>query len=308
MVLAMVVSDRISTEVFEAKRWPYYLLMPISSFLVLWVAIKKQFYGLLGKRGGNSLLLFDGIGEYGKVIKRNVTGWRAVDLIYNHRFGQNRSIGGCLDDFWFNSLNCQAARNRFKLAKRELEKAVLRFSGQEQVRILSLAAGTGQIETETIAKLKEKNIPVKAILVDREPDALKRAHEFISLNGVSKNVEVVPSDVKEAIRIAETFKPHIIQMVAFLDYLQHKEAVRFISTLFDVLPSTGYFITSNTMPNIEMYFVKHVVGWPLIYRSHDEIRDIIKESGFPECEIINEPLCIQNIVVARKNEHISQNR
>ena len=300
----MAVNNRISSEVFEAKRWPYYLILPMSSLLVLWAVIKKKIYGMFRKKQEVNFLLFDGIGKYGKVIKKNVTGWKAVDLIYNHRFGENRSLGGRLDDFWVDNLNCQAARNRFKLAKRELEKAILHFSNQGEVRVFSLAAGTGQIESETIAKVKEQHINVKAILIDREPEAINRAHEFISLNGVSEDVKVVHSDAKEALGKANDFKPHIIQMVAFLDYLPHDEAVRFISNLFEVLPEGGYFITSNTMPNIDMHFVKHVVGWPLIYRGHNEIASIIRESGFAEFEIINEPLSIQNIVVARKTEGI----
>ena len=41
------------------------------------------------------------------------------------------------------------------------------------------------------------------------------------------------------------------------------------------------------MPNIEMYFVKWVVEWPLIYRNHADLEYIIKQSGFDYCTIIN---------------------
>jgi len=292
--------NRISSEKLEAKRWPYYLISPITLLLVLWIIIKKKFRALLSKQGEVGLLIFDGLGRYGKVIKKNVTGWKAVDLIYNHRFGEDRTMGGWLDDFWFNSLNCQAARNRFKLAKQELEKALFEFSDQREVRIISLAAGTGQIESETVAKVKKRKINAKVILIDREPEALRRAQEFISLNGVSDEVRVIESDVENAIDVAKTFKPHIVKMIAFLDYLPEEDAVKFISEIYQVLSTKGYFITSNTMPNIEMHFVKWVVGWPLIYRKPRQIENIIKKSGFEQCEIINEPLHIQSVAVARK--------
>jgi hypothetical protein len=296
----MAGKSKVLSEKLEAKRWPYYLISPITLLLVFWTITKKKFNSLIFKRKELGLLIFDGIGKYGKVIKRNVTGWKAVDLIYNHRFGEDRTIGGWLDDFWFDSLNCQAARNRFKLAKRELEKAILEFSKQKEVRIISLAAGTGQIESETIAKLKNRKIHINMLLIDKEPDALRRAQEFISLNSVSEAIKIINSDVKQALKIAKDFNPQIIEMIAFLDYLPEEDAIKFISDIYQILPLGGYFITSNTMPNIEMHFVKWVVGWPLIYRKPNKIADIIKSSGFIHYEIFNEPLHIQSVVVARK--------
>jgi len=296
----MIGKNKIELDKFEVNRWPYYLLLPITSLFVLWTIIKKKINSLLGKKEDIGILVFDGIGKYGKVIKRNVTGWKAVDLIYNHRFGKDRSIGGWLDDFWFNSLNCQAARNRFKLAKKELEKAIRGFSDQKEVRIISLAAGTGQIETETIAKMKRENIKTKIILIDKEEGAIKRAKEFISANKVEEVTEIVHADASAMGNIAPRFNPHIINMIAFLDYLAEKEAVEFISEINKILPPQGVFITSNTMPNVEMLFVKWVVGWPLIYRKEENIANIIKQSGFNKNEIIKEPLHIQSIVVAKK--------
>lgn len=291
---------RILSEELEAKRWPYYLILPITWLLVLWIITKKKIQALLGREQEVGLLVFDGIGKYGKVVKRNVTGWKAVDLIYNHRFGEDRSFGGWLDDFWFDSLNCQAARNRFKLAKKELEKAILGFSNQREIRLISLASGTGQIESETIAKVKKRNINVKVTLIDREDNALKRAQEFISLNDVQKEIKIINSDAIHAIDIVKHFGPHIVNMIAFLDYFPEKEAIGFVSKIYQILPTNGFFIASNTMPNIEMHFVKWIVGWPLIYRKPDEIANIVKRSGFTQYQIINEPLHIQSIVVAKK--------
>jgi hypothetical protein len=292
--------DRILSDEFEENRWPYYLILPITLLSVLWTIIKKKINALSCKRKEVGLLIFDGIGKYGEVIKQNVTGWKAVDLIYNHRFGEDHTIGGWLDDFWFDSLNCQAARNRFKLAKQELEKAILEFSNQKEVRVISLAAGTGQIESETVARVKKNKVNVKMLLIDREPEALRRAQDYISLNKVSEEIRTINSDVEDATDIAKSFNPHIVKMIAFLDYLPEAEAIKFISKIYRALPTKGYFITSNTMPNIEMHFVKWVVGWPLIYRKPRQIENIIKKSGFEQCEIINEPLHIQSVAVARK--------
>jgi len=299
---------RILSEEMENKRWPYFLILPMVLLFVLWIIIKKKINTLLNKEREVGLLIFDGIGRHGKVIKKNATGWKAVDLIYNHSFGEDKSFSGRLDDFWFGNLNCQAARNRFKLAKKELKKAILEFSNQSEVRITSLAAGTGQIESETVAEIKKRNIKVKATLIDKEHNALKRAQEFISLNNVQTDVEVMNSDAMHSIDMVKHFKPHIINMIAFLDYFPDKEAIEFVSKIYQALPVNGFFIASNSMPNVEMHFVKWVVGWPLIYRKSSEIASIVKKSGFTKYQIITEPLHIQSVVVARKVEELQKDK
>ncbi|MCK5450641.1 MAG: class I SAM-dependent methyltransferase family protein [Candidatus Omnitrophica bacterium] len=285
---------------FESKRWPYYLILPITWLLTLWTIAKKKTNALLRKKKDVGLLVFDGIGKYGDVVKKNATGWKAVDLIYNHSFRQNISLGGLLDDFWFESLNCQAARNRFKLAKRELENAVIKFPKKQEIRVVSLAAGTGQIESEAIAKLKSKGFNVCARLVDKEEDALSRAKEYVVLNKVQDKIKLINSDVGSAIDLIKEFNPHIVKMIAFLDYLPEEVAIKFISNIYSTMPQGGVFIVSNTMPNIEMHFVKWVVGWPLIYRRPKEIANIITKSGFVKHNIVTEPLNIQGIIVAEK--------
>ncbi|MDD5610075.1 MAG: class I SAM-dependent methyltransferase [Candidatus Omnitrophica bacterium] len=292
--------NRVLLDSLEVKRWPYYLILPLSWLVALWMFIKKTVNAAFNRKQETELLIFDGIGKYGKIIKKHVAGWKAVDLIYNHCFGEDRSLGGLLDDFWFGCLNCQAARNRFKLAKRELEHTILGLRNQKEVRIISLASGTGQIESETIAKIKKLGINTKIILIDKENEALKRAIEFISANGVQKETEIMHCDATRALEATKDFKPHIITAIALLDYFTEKEIIGFISKIYHVLSPGGFFIASNTMPNVEMPFVKWVVGWPLVYRKSKDLADIFEKSGFSQYEIISEPLHIQNIIVAKR--------
>lgn len=297
---SMISGNRILSDELECKRYPYYLILPITYLLTLWTIIKKKIGALFGVQENVGLLIFDGIGRYGNIIKRHVTGWKAVDLIYNHQFRKTRSLGGWLDDFWFESMNCQAARNRFKIAKRQLENSILSFSNQNEIRVVSLACGTGQIESEAMASIKEKGKNVKALLIDREERALKRAEKYISFNGVQNEVELVHSDITSDIEMFQKFNPHVVNMIAFLDYLSDEDSIKFISSIYEILPPKGVLIVSNTMPNAEMPFVKWVVGWQLIYRKARDIEDIMQKSGFVQCEVIEDPLHIQGLVTARK--------
>lgn len=267
--------------------------------MIIWILLKKRTRALTGNNGKVSCILFDGLGKYGEIIKQNVTGWKAVDLIYNHEFGKDKSIGGWLDDFWFNCLNCQAARNRFKLALHELKRAVLHLKQAPEIRIISLACGTGQIECNALNIWYLKN-KMKLILIDNEEKALKKAKEYIIKHNAVDQIKLIKSNVNYGVKLIESFKPQIVTMIAFLDYLDNKSAINIFSEIYKFLPEGATFIVSNTLPNIEMQFVKHVVEWPLIYRKPEEVVSLIKKGGFENYWINTDPTKIQTVITAKK--------
>jgi len=298
--ITMSIKILIGSDILEVKKWPYLLILPLMWLITFWVIIKKRIYAVFHKSPMIHSLIFDGIGKYGQEVRKNATGWKAVDLIYNHKFGEDKSIGGRLNDFWFNSMNCQAARNRFKLARLEIKNAILQLTNKKEIRIIALAGGTSQIENEILKQLSEFNVTPKIILIDINNDALNRAKEYIAEYKHIEQIDLIQADILYGIEIANRFKPQIIEMIAFLDYLPKKEAIEFLSKIYGILPSDGFCISSNTMPNLEMHFVEWVVNWPLIYRKPHELNEIFLESGFTKIKIIKEPLNIQTIVVAQK--------
>jgi cyclopropane fatty-acyl-phospholipid synthase-like methyltransferase len=71
-----------------------------------------------------------------------------------------------------------------------------------------------------------------------------------------------------------------VECTGFMEYLPKEKAARFVSNAFELLKSTGTFITSNIRDtHSQRAFTEGVVQWPFIqFRSVDEVVEIIESS------------------------------
>lgn len=287
---------------FEERRWPYLMTMPIFWVLTLWVMAKKKIRRLLGKSDPNiNTFWFDGLGLSCRGIKDGVASWRALDIIYNHNFGQKKGLRGFVDDFWIGMINAQAVRNRLKLVKQEIRRAILRFSNHREVRILSLAAGSAQGVIEVMAELKKEGIRVRALLLDIDQTALDYAKQLACKYGVGDQIETVKASATQVARVSKGFKPQIIEMLGLLDYIPQDKAIRLVRKIRDSLESKGIFLTCNVRHNPEQHFLKWVINWSMIYRTPAELTEIVSEAGFRDSRLVYEPLKIHGLVIAQKD-------
>jgi SAM-dependent methyltransferase len=292
----------VNEAVFEKRRWPYVLTMPISWLITAWVVLKKKVCGWGGFNIGSNSIFVDQYSHNLRLIKEGATSWRALDIIYNHRFGGRKTLTGYLDDFWIGMMNAQAVRNRFRLVKIELKDTLARFKNEGEVRLMSLACGSAQAVIDVVSELKNEGIKVKLLLIDKDDKALIHAKKLALERGVVGQVDVLRANILKVRMISETFRPHVIEMLGLLDYLHDNMAVSFISRIRDQLPKGGYFFTCNIRPNPEMHFIKHVVNWPMIYRTSRELSAIVTAAGFNDVQQIYEPLRIHGVIIAKKNQ------
>ncbi len=298
----VTIAQPVKAAKFEKRRWPYILTMPISWILTLWVMVKKGCYHLLSKPVPSiNTFWFDRSGSQGSKVKEGVGTWRALDIIYNRRFGQAKGLRGVIDNFWGNMPNCQAVRNRLKLVKQEIRRAILRFSNHQEVRILSLAAGSAQGVIEVVAELKVRGIRVRALLLDIDSTALDYAIQLAREHGVADQIETVKSSVAQVARVSRDFRPQIIEMLGLLDYIPQDKAIRLIRKIYESLEIKGIFLTCNVRSNPERYFLKWVINWSMIYRTPAELAEIVYEAGFNDCRLIYEPLRIHGLVITQKD-------
>lgn len=287
---------------FERRRWPYILTMPISWLLTLWVILKKSICRWHGKPEPNiNTFWFDGLGLSNRAIKDGAASWKALDVIYNHSFGRKKTVRGFVDDFWIGMINAQAVRNRLKLVKQEIRRAILRFSNHQEVRLLSLAAGSAQGVIEVMAELKSKGIRVRALLLDIDQTALDYAQVLAERYGVSDQIETVKTSVAQVARVSRDFRPQIIEMLGLLDYIPQDKAIRLVRKIRESLETKGIFLTCNVYHNMEMYFLKWVINWAMIYRTPAELAEIVTEAGFDDYRLIYEPHKIHGLVIAQKS-------
>ena len=142
---------------YERNRWSSIYRLPLMWILALWVALKKKIWGPNLKI---NTYWVDGISPVCKEIKERATTWKALDIIYNRKFGQKKDFGEMVADFWLKILNAQEVRNRLKLTKQklkeEIEECLKRDQTGSRVRLLSIASGSAQGVIEVIQEFKQK--------------------------------------------------------------------------------------------------------------------------------------------------------
>lgn len=299
---------------YERQRWPYILALPIMWILTIWVWAKKRVHELFSIKPKTNSLWFDGLSRANRKIKEQATTCHALDIIYNYQFGRGDLVG----DFWINMVNAQAVRNRKKLVVRELVSAIVEAYKQDgYVRLLSIASGSAQAIFEALQIVFTKHpeiIDIKVVFLDRDQKALDKSKilskefgfEGVFCEGDTDNenkdsLSVMFEDIfvyiegdafhfKEAIDYFG-YKPNVVEMVGFNDYLPTRLAITLFRKIYRILSSNGIFLSGNSCPNFERFFMKWVINWDMIYRRPTDMSEIILQAGInADCaQIIFEP-------------------
>ena len=281
---------------YEKTNWWYFLMIPFILLLAFYVALKKK---ILGPKLKINTFWFDGVSKKCREIKENAAQWRALDIIYNYQWGNENLF----TDFWLDIRNAQAVRNRSKLIKYLLLKNIEEISKKNnEIKLISLASGSAQGVIETVKRVKEKGILVKAILIDLDPTAIEHSKKLVENLEIKNQFTFINKTASIINEIGREFKPHLIEMVGFLEYRPFDKAVKLINSIYQILESEGIFLVSQIAPNFESFFLKTVINWPMIYRKPHELIKIISLAGFPleNCSFYWEPLKIHFIIEGKK--------
>jgi len=285
---------------YEKKIRSDTLKLPIMFILILWVAFKKI---ILGSKLKINTFWFDGISPICHKIKENAMRWKALDITYNYKFKKDNTFVTRITDYWLNTKNAQAVRNRLKLVKKELRKEIQNLSDKKsEIRLLSIAAGSAQGVIETMSEFKQKGILIKAVFLDLDSTAIEYSRQMAQKFEIVNQITFINKSAKELEEAVGYFKPNIIEMVGFLDYRPREKAINLIEKINRILASNGVALISNIASNAERYFLYEVMNWPMIYRSANELAYVIIQGGFEpkKCNIIYEPFNIQGIAICRK--------
>ncbi|KKR55673.1 MAG: hypothetical protein UT92_C0001G0016 [Candidatus Curtissbacteria bacterium GW2011_GWA1_40_24] len=237
-------------------------------------------------------------------VHKHATTHKALEVIYsfNHQIDFEKGIlNGFFHYFWQKTNNAKALRNRLKLVKRELEKAI-RSINKKEIRILNLAAGSNRGVVEVVGLHKNK-FDFEVFAVDKSEFAIEDAKKLASIFDVAHLFNFHKNTISKFLDENSDIKFDIIEMVGFLDYLKDEKAVRMFNQIYSALNNSGIFITGNIKDNPERKFVTEVVGWPnLIFRSESDLIKLIKNSEFrsSDIKIIYEPHNIHGVIICKK--------
>lgn len=254
--------------------------------------------------------LFVAWGEDTKKVQRNVRSYIALERLYLYNTRLNKpslnDIDGCVDFFWHSFLaNAKAVRNRLRLVKRELKKAILDLTkSKKDIYLFSLGSGSARAVIEVLSEFKDKTFSIHVKLLDLSRNALAYSKDLAKRFGVDSNIEYIRGYVQNLEKYCDGFTPDIVEMVGLLDYFDRNHAIDIIHKIHSVLSPGGIMITGNIRNNIERPFVTKAIGWSLIYRSESELAEIVEKGGFrpDHCLIIYEAMRIHGLAICRKKE------
>jgi hypothetical protein len=247
----------------------------------------------------------DRYSRFNHEAKYGAAGWLALDIFYNYHEKilprLNGDFEGFITRYWMGNMeNRQAVTNRLKLVIKLLAHAFERYANQPEIRVLSIASGSAQAVIGAMKSCPQLNI--RTLLIDNDPTALEKAKKEFSDEGFGDRCELVRDSTQCLEEVCARFKPHITEMVGFLDYRPRKKAVELISRIRENLPEDGMFITCNINHNREKPFLSYILLWPMIYRNQEEFLDILIQAGFlhENVLLIYEPFRIHGMAVCKK--------
>jgi len=270
---------------------------------------RKPLLKILWEMGRNpkhfSCFFGDRLSKYNHKAKTEAASWRALDLFYNYQEkiepNLEDDLSGRATRFWIGRLeNRQAVRNRLKIAINLLSDSFRKFANEPEIRLLSVASGSAQAVIR--AMQENPNLKIRVTLIDLDGDAIAEAKKEVEKAGLTSNFDFVVGSVKVIEDVCQNFKPHIVEMIGFLDYRTKKQAIRLIGRIRNVLPAGGIFLTCNIRNNREKFFLTWLLLWPMIYRSPQELGEVLTKGGFEnkKVSLVYEPFKIHGIAVAVK--------
>lgn len=248
--------------------------------------------------------LFKKSSKKAETVNKHATTHKALEVIYSFNNQVNFEKGifdGFFTYFWQKTSHAKALRNRLKLVKRELIKAIHSLNKKE-IKILNLACGSNRAVIEVVGMYKD-NFDFEVFGMDKNESAIEDAKKLTAAFDISHLFSWHQNTVSGFLKETEQARFDIVEMVGFLDYVPDEKAVFLFDQIYSVLTSRGFFIAGNIKNNKERRFVTEVVGWPhLIFRSENDLVRILERSKFRDAHIriVYEPQNIHGVVVCKK--------
>lgn len=242
-------------------------------------------------------------------VIEHATTHRALEVLYNH--GRNNKSKGFIQKIshtiWFGILNNSIAiRNRLKLTKKEIAAAIYDLDQNgiyPSINILSIASGSARAIIEVLRKFNSPQKPITAKFLDKNPAAIKYSQELAGDLTQKYNLSWITDTAGNFYKHYRDGKnPDIIEMVGLLDYFDETKSITMLAFIYEYLNEGGFLITANIIHNREQRFISKVVGWPMVYRSPENLIDSALAAGFKpqNIKVVCEPLKIHAVLVAKK--------
>lgn len=273
------------------------------------------------EREHTSSIFLDGLSHWNHNVKLSAASWHSLEPFYNYHDitipAQELALEGArkrgilpylrewiavrLSRYWMgHSHNRQALRNRLLISIRLLEEAIQAVPDEETVRILSIASGSARAVVSAIKHFPNRKFNVT--LLDADPTALANAKALAQREGIADSFTYYNGTTNDIECVVGDNKPHIVEMVGFMDYRPHQKAVALSRRIKNLLRDGGVYLCANIQPNNEAGLLTWGLLWPMIYRTTEEYARVMREAGFSDTNVryVREPFGIHILSVAKK--------
>ena len=154
-----------------------------------------------------------------------------------------------------------------------------------------------------MAELKKQGIKMEAKFLDLSPIAIQLSKKLAKEKGISNLITWHQDKVSNFSNYCnKNWRPNVIEMVGFLDYLNDEKANKLFKEIHSNLDSDGVFITANIVDNYERKFLSKVLSWDMIYRNAENVAGLIVRSGFKasDTRVFYEPCKVHCVGISKK--------
>jgi cyclopropane fatty-acyl-phospholipid synthase-like methyltransferase len=221
-------------------------------------------------------------------------GWRAMRICYENREPQDFIDKIILKD----AVLTLSARNRKKMAVREIGSLIDKYSVTGDVHIVGIGTGPGFNVLE--AMVDAKSDKVFAYCIDEDADAFAYGKELVESLGLAKRVRYIKGNAVNLEHLLEIV-PHVVKMVGILEYLTDDQVRDLMRVSYRKLRSGGSVLVNSMLDRhgVDRY-LRRVFDWKLNYRSPQQVVRLFKDCGFTDFTVRNDPLGVYSIIVASK--------
>jgi hypothetical protein len=210
----------------------------------------------------------------------------AEDREFLERLERNEPEGdgrlGPLIDAWFlNRPLCRGRRDSVTRMTALLRQALAEIPKNGPARVASLAAGTAQ---EIFALLNQMPRPVYVTSIAHDAEALLANTARATELGCDKQITFLQAELtklisgKSAISLG---KQHVIYALSACDYLNDEQLGQLLKWSHSVLEAGGgLVVTHRDAASPDWAFTKHILDWPVVHRSAEDVGRIMDASPF----------------------------
>ncbi len=214
-------------------------------------------------------------------------------------------IGKLIDSWGLQRTSAKAIRNRRILMKDQLKSlSKERLKTNKRFAVMNLACGPSR---ELFDFLQECDYTEKidALCVDIDTEALQYSNQNVNIFPHNASVRYMCENlVKWALgKVSHDIgSKDLIYSAGLFDYLEPRLFCRLVDRCHEHLKPGGSLLIGNFAPHDDMLFMDHMLQWQLIYRTQEELKDLLSKTKFgSDVTILSEPAEVNLFVLAQKS-------